>query len=533
MRYFCIENQSTDRHAILGVAISLNIFMPNATLCLVCSDETHAHVKGFYDFKINIIKVETEHKLTPSNMINNMLSCIKNIHESNNDAFYLSNSVIIVNSLEELENKDYTSPIVCLKRDVDMKSENAKYPMCMFLVRRTDDNLGMESLIRYQCDNNEELLASEEQHTNLQNISIDNMTDDEINDLRNNKTLALEPISRIAQELLSTLVNKENVITEFFEAERYVDLAQFFGFEGSWKLSDFKADEGKHIVRNNTKCLLTTTCLDPNSLPSHMRTSAMELWSQIEAIMCFNDPRINIVQNITNRLFGNRFVISGPKNDLFGNWSRNDVPSLEKTIIQLIMKSEYINYNQSCTRDYYRTGFSLIYDYKDSSLFKGDMFASRKTIAIILNYDNKVLSQLDDKGIYCGLYTPYSLLLERESSDLPDTRNDKTYHFTDDKMDVYKTEDMYIEYIKDLKNYTKSFITDKTPKSHVVDCLGLGVIPVIDEDCRLLEIEDIDGDSSDYLDYFNKNLTIDALTKRLIKVHMEYIQKPHEPISST
>ena len=39
--------------------------------------------------------------------------------------------------------------------------------------------------------------------------------------------------------------------------------------------------------------------------------------------------------------------------------------------------------------------------------------------------------------------------------------------------------------------YKYSFITDDTCKCHIVDCLRLGVVPVIDENCRVLEIEDV------------------------------------------
>lgn len=534
MKYFCVESQPNDRYSILGVAISLNIFMPDATLCLVCSDGTLEYVLGFYDFQLNIEKIKLENDLSPAMLIKNVRDCVKSIHDDGQDAFYLSNSIVIINSLQELQTKDYTSPIVCLKRDVNMKSDDALYPMAFVLYRRTENNECFNRLTKYYEAHEQVLNSCHEEHMKLNDINLEGLSEDEINSIRDRKTAAIGPISKVAQGLLNTLVNEDDsILTEFFEPERYIDVAQLFAFENSWKLSEFKVDSDTHIVRNNVKCLFTTTCIDPMSVPPTLRGIIMEVWSKIEAIVCFNDPRIHIVQNITNRIFGHRFVISGPKANLFGQWKREDVPSLEKTIVQIIIKSNYINYNQHITNDYYRTGFSLVYDYKDNSLFKGDMFQSRKTVAMLLNYDTKVLSDLEGKYIYCGLYTPYGLLLERENKELPETRNGEIYHFTDDKLSVYDTEEAYVEYIKSLKNYSKSFITDKTPKSHVVDCLGLGVVPVIDENCRLLEIEDIEGDANAYLDYFNNNLTIDALSRRLIKAHMEYVQAPHEPINNS
>ena len=54
MKYFCIENQENDKHSILGLAISFQIFMQDATLCIMCSDKTYEYIKNFYDFTFNI-----------------------------------------------------------------------------------------------------------------------------------------------------------------------------------------------------------------------------------------------------------------------------------------------------------------------------------------------------------------------------------------------------------------------------------------------------------------------------------------------
>lgn len=532
MRYLCVEGQPNDKYPILGVAISLHLFMPGSHISLCCSNETYDYVTGFYDFNLSINRVCSDARLSPGSFISNLIACCSEIHSEGEDVMYISNSMILINSLKELVDKEYSSPVVCVKRDVDLRLDDAKYPLGLVLFRNVPECL---TAFRDYCEKNIQVMSScDEEHDALLETSVEGMSDADLNELRVKKSHTIAPISKIVQGLMSHVVGLENSpVTEFFEAERYVDLSQFFAAEGSWKLGDFKVDEDRHIVKNNIKCVAATVCIDPNSLPPTLRRPAMQCWNSVEAIACFNDPRLSIIHNITNRLCGHRFVISGPKPGLFGQWSRREVPSLEKEIVQVLFKSNYLNYNQHITNDYYRTAFSMLYDYKDTSLFKGDMFSGRKTVAMLLNYNNKVLSELGDRAIYCGLYTPYVLLLERELRDLPQERNGKTFAFTDDKLSVYESEDAYVAYIKDLKNYTHSFITDSTPKSHVVDCLGLGVVPIIDEDCRLLEIEDVEPTSDACIQYFNANLTAEALGKRIIRAHMEYIQPPHEPIKST
>ena len=527
MKYFCIENQENDKHSILGLAISFQIFMQDATLCIMCSDKTYEYIKNFYDFTFNIERISISEKgLHPTKLIENIIKCVEKIHSSDNDAFYLSNSVIIINSLTELENNNYKSPIVSLVRDVFTSTKNVKYPMPFLYFNKENTSIITEKLKKYCKDNEDSLKICYDEHMKLEEIDISEMNDEELHDLGSKKSVALAPCSGIIQSMISSLVEEDDsIITEFFEPERYIDITQFFAGSTSWKLNDFKVSDDLKIVRNSKKCLFTSLCIDHKSLPAPLQSPALQCWNSVEAIACFNDPRIHIVQNITNKLFANRFLITGPKKDLLGNWDRSDMPSFAKTMYQLILTNNYLNFNQYITPDYFRTGFSLLYDYKDSSLFKGDMFHGRKTVAMLLNYDNAVLETLKDKCIYCGLYTPYSLLLEK--CEIVEERNKLTYHFTDNS--VYDTEESYLEYLDELKHYDKSFITNSTPKSHVVDCLGLGVIPIIDENCRLLEIEDIKGDRADYIEYFKNNLTIKALGKRIIKVHMEYVQAPHEP----
>ena len=180
MKYFCIESQSIDKYSILGLAISLNIFMPNAHLCLLCSDETYKYVNDFYDFKITIEKLDIECELAPARLIKNIVDCVKLIHESEHDAFYLSNNVIIINSLKELEDQEYNSPIVALKRDVDMKSEDAKYPMSFMLFRYSQNNTSLDRVLEYYNKHEQVLTSSHEQHLSLKDVDLEGKTDEEI-----------------------------------------------------------------------------------------------------------------------------------------------------------------------------------------------------------------------------------------------------------------------------------------------------------------------------------------------------------------
>ena len=238
-----------------------------------------------------------------------------------------------------------------------------------------------------------------------------------------------------------------------------------------------------------------------------------------------NDSRYVYIQNLHFALSVNRIVIFGPKKDLIGDWGRNNTTNFDLYLSQLVVKDKHLNYKREVTDNYYRAGHVLLYDYHNNSLVRGDMLKGSLKVAALFNYNNKVLDELKDNYIYIGLYTPWITILEHTINEL--NREKDTYHFTD--LEVYSSEENYMNYIKELSNYKYSFITDDTCKCHVVDCLKLGVVPVIDDDCRLLEIEDIISDEDNWeekskkcQDYFSQNLTVRNISSRFCKALFDY-----------
>ena len=293
-------------------------------------------------------------------------------------------------------------------------------------------------------------------------------------------------------------------------------------------MQDFTVDDDIKIARNGTKCCISGTSPDNLSLDSQHRAPIMQLWKSISQIVYFNDIRLTICQSLTNKAGANRIILGLPKKDLIGNWGRNDMPMFTKALLNTIIQIPYLNALPEATNDYYIAPYSVIYDYKDESLVKPELI-NRIGFVILLNYNTKLLSILEGNYVYCGLYNPMINILETQEP--VKERTQDMFNFTDDKIEFYSTNEKYMEYINELKNFKTSFITDKTCKSHIVDCLALGVVPVIDNNCTILEIEDLLEDASfenkskKCVDYFKNNLTAKAIGKRIISSLMQYKQE--------
>ena len=529
MKYFCIENQLSDKHSILSVAVSMELCMNDANLIIYCSDSTYEFVKNFYDFTLNIEHRSVKKELNPFNFIENIIYAIKDIHQGGDEAFFINNECVIMNNLNNLLKDDFTSEVITIKRNIDHENKIVKYPVIAILFRI--GNKAVNWLEEYYQTNETIIKNAEEQHNSLSNVDIENMTDEDCKELSLQKTAAMGPLSVVVKEMMYNMVmDKNSPVEEFFDGNTLLDISNFFSKENAWKLNDFKVDEADmKITRNGVKCCICGISPNCMLMDNDYKNHIMFLWSKIQQIIFFNDIRLIIPLNLNDKSIANRIAFGLPKSSLIGNWSRKNTPSFSRAFLHIVLASGYFNAITEKTDDYYIGPFSILYDYKDESLIKPDMKLTNSYVALF-NYNNEVLSLLEGKYVYCGLYNPMINLLEKWEKLPAKEKTKDTFHFTDDKLDVYNDSNKYNEYLDELDKHKNSFITDTTCKSHIVDCLALGVVPIIDDECKILEIEDLlNGDdpleiSENCVKYFKDNLTAKALGKRIINAMLAYKQ---------
>lgn len=527
MKVFCIENQSSDCYAILSIAISMQCRMTDTTLVLYCSDYTYQFVKDFYDFTIKIEHIKPEKEPKPTNFLINLIHAIKAIHAGGDDAFYINNEYFIINDVNHMINDESTSEVITIKRNVIHDNIGVEYPMAAVLFKK--GNKAITWLEKYYEKHREKLNDAEKIYDELCEIDTKSMNDEELKDISEKKTQAILSSSIIARNLMPLMVSDDDSpVSDFFDGNNIVDMSNFFAKEdSSWKLNDFEVDKDISISRNGVKCCISGISPEHSLKNNQFKPQIMYLWERIQQIVTFNDIRLSLCQCITNKTYANRIVLRLPKKDLLGNWNRKNLPLFSKALLQIIIKTNYFNAIAEATNDYFNAPFTVLYDYKDESLLKPEMM-NRYSLIALLNYNTELLTTLKDKYVYCGIYNPMISLLE-EIQPVSD-KTKEMFHFTDDNVKLYNSADDYQEYLDELKNYKHSFITDTTCKSHIVDCLALGVVPMIEDGCRILEIEDLleegtyEEKSDKCIKYFKDNLTAQSLGKRIINALMEYIQ---------
>lgn len=530
MMYFAVEMQKRDRAGLLALTLSIHLTMKGSKLLLACSESTFKYVTGFYKFDLEILHYNIDTAMCiPTKSLSNFRDAMVHIHETHDKAVYISPLNYIIKDLSKVIEASSNKGIVCVKRDVELGSDSAHYPLVLMVLNKEERVLS--AIDKYLAEN-EEILTSAQNKLDEIGFSNNDSTPEEKIRIGNERTLALKPVSELSQNFVSKLASDKELVSHF-HSSTYIDMFNFFAADKGWKMNEIGVGEDIKLSRNDDNIYIVAASPDIREIPASILQHAVPLLENIETIAYFNDQRFHMVQNINLALADNRVIVYGPKEDLIGDWSRKSTPSFSLYLVQLISRSPYINYRQHATPDYYRTGFSVLYDHGNSSLIKGDMFSGQLEVALLFNYDSKVLSDLEGRYVYVGLYTPYILILEAFNKD--EERVNDTFVFDND-FEVHSNEQKYMTYLEDLSTYKFSKISDTTNKAHVVDCMKLGVIPIVDEGCTLLEIGDlVAGDESWEVksekckEYFSNNLTAKVMGKKLINTLVEYQPLPPQP----
>lgn len=521
--YFTVESQSSDKEKILALVLSMHICMKGSNLTIGCTKKTFDYVTSFYKVDINLKHIEiADEDANPMNLFVNFRNVISDVHLENDKAVYIAPIVYVINDLSKVVDDTSNKGIVVIKRDCELVEEAGNYPLIFAVFNK--DNITMEAIDKYIEDNMDLCVNTKNKLLEI-GYPTDSMDSEECKKIRNMRSELYVPISAMAQNFILVML-KQNDLVSLITDGIFMDMFNFYAMEKPWQLKDIAGNDDAKICRNNTPIYLVAPAPDPRRIPNNIIQHAITLCQNIDNITNINDRRYLFIQNLHFILAVNRIVIFGPKKDLLGDWKRDNVPSFDTYMVQLVAKSKYLNYKRDVSDDYYSVGHVGLYDYPNNSLIRGDILQGQLKVMTLFNYNNKVLDELKDNYIYVGLYTPYILMLEHYI--IENEKEKDTYYFTD--TEVYSSEKNYIEYLNELSMYKYSFITDDTCKCHIVDCLRLGVVPVIDENCRVLEIEDVVSGEEEWkekskkcMDYFSQNLTAENVSLRFCKALFDFI----------
>ena len=272
--YFAVEMQKRDRAALLALTLSMHLTMKGAKLLLACSEKTFNYVTEFYSFDLEIIHYNIDQeRCIPTLSLKNLRDVMVHVHETHDKAVYISPLIYVIKDLSKIIEKTSNHGIVCVKRDVDLNSDTASYPLVLMVLNK--DGGSLEAIDSYLSDNEKTLSEAQEKLDEI-GFANDDSSPEEINEISKARSLALQPVSLISQNFLAKLVSQKDLVTHF-EESIYIDMFNFFAADNGWKMSQIGVGADVKISKNGLPIHIAAVTPDIRGIPPSIIKDAVPL----------------------------------------------------------------------------------------------------------------------------------------------------------------------------------------------------------------------------------------------------------------
>ena len=232
----------------------------------------------------------------------------------------------------------------------------------------------------------------------------------------------------------------------------------------------------------------------------------------------------NIYLPIINMKYSKSILrVITPKKIGIAHWNREN-DTFYNYMEGLSDNNKLIDYFNTEKQDHFYISNYVLYDKPDPRYIIPTLKNSYGLL--YFDYNNELLDTFNDidiKNIFVGYYSSYPKVLEEFNDPKEVTRmGTKTL-----KEKEYTNEEEFSLYLDELSTFKYFNIDRNTPKNRIAECLRVGVVPRVLDDTKLIDIEDIAKDeeteweilSEKCKEYYTKNLSIEAITSKLIKIN--------------
>lgn len=519
---YCIVEEKDDKQNILGLLLSIELYDSQSTCVIFCSEKTKNFILNFpksIDLKLDFILTEIPENGNILLFIQNLIKAITYTTKTYGSCIFLLYTLIMTNKLC-IPKKIVKQGFGFLKKTHVLHKKEFDYQLYSLEIIYIND---LEFIDYFKNQFNTALQCND--------ILEENITDSK--DDEDKKKIIGETFSHAPYNLV-----KDHNITMFLEKYTSVGTESFHGYDKNIKFDQISKDlyHNKYPI-----CFFKLNLAVPNE-------GILNLNKRLLSIIAKKNQIYMSIINIkhSNKLL--EFVI--PNKSSIGIWNReNDFPGLFEIVNMITEKHpNYINKIELFVDYFSLSNFILTDKPSHYWLHNNIRFGTKINIC---NYDSSLLEALNDSKFPLTssflFYYPHSLksilsFLDSHDSQLKENKRTQMSCCVETDMknckfnitcDLDENKSMtnmdYNELLKQLASYNFCNIK-KMDMSLIATCLALGVVPIINENETVLDLVKNQhyvnnvteaGDEWEKLsehckDYYNKNMTIDALVDKLI-----------------
>ena len=537
--FFAVQETEADVKALLCNILQISFSNPGNRFICACSEDAFQTIEDFGIENITLIHRNISTDWSIKNYAKNWLETVRYAIETEDNPVYISRDLYLTKEVP-ITQEHIDQGVAFIKKDTIFPTLKKEMQYSSDLIFINNIRF-VETIEKYYREHTDLFQEAEDEKKN-NNMTIDVSVDDDDNvtlevsvensedgNEADNTTIQLteEQIQEIKDKKTSIKSYQEawnNIpllfadrddgvlsVSEYIDGSGYLSSQNFFAYQKSWTLAEMQWRDG---FKHND-----TDIWGMNIRLNEMTPQVKDLNNKLINMLLQHEPRFMPLLNM--RWSGNGIEILVPRKEGIAHWSREGDDGFYNFISAVAEEQEMYNSDtKESTADYFLFNNYILFDKPDVKYITNTL---KKSFGIMyFDYTKELLDAFSDIGIktkFGGYYSSYPKLLEEfvfdETIERIGTKKIKETDFTN--------EEEFKLYLADLATYKYVSIDKDTPRNRIADCLRLGLVPSLQDNSPLLDLEDIADSADDWeilsskcREYYSSKLSIKEIGKKLL-----------------
>lgn len=535
--FFSIQETESDRKSLLCNILQLSFSNPGNKFICACDDDTFEFIKSIDIDNMEIEHFKLDNDWSIKKYADNFITVVKHMIEHEEHPIFISRDLYLTKEVP-INEKHIEQGLAFIKKSTDAPEvkKELQYSMDLVYIKNPRfietvekcyrEKTSLFDIEEVKADSDKETSDNELQELCKEEVKADikeKEEEEEANKIIDGKQVvdtkekdaeikAYQTTWSNIPLLFADMDDGQLEVTEYISGEGHLSTENFFAYDKSWKLKEMSWKDGfKH---NDNEIWGMNIRLD------ELNQQIKNLNNQLVNMLLQNEPRFMPLLNM--RWSGNGIQVQVPRKEGLAHWSREDNIGFYNFIENIAEKGKLLdNKPQECIADYFLFNNHILFDKPDVKYITNNM---RKSFGIMyFDYSKELLDafeSFDSKIKFGGYYCSYPKILDSfEDPNDVERLGTKTLKDAD-----YTNEEEFKLYLDDLATFKYVYVDKDTPKNRIAECLKLGVVPRLQDDSPLLDLEDIAKDdeedweilSGKCREYYSEHLTGEKMAKKLL-----------------
>ena len=522
--FFAVQETEGDVKALLCNILQISFSNPGNRFICACSDDAFQYIKDVDIKNVELIHRKIDDEWSMKNYAKNWIDTLRYVVDTEEHPVYISRDLFLSKEVP-ITQEHINQGLAFIKKDTLAPNvqKELQYSLDLMYVKNVRVIEQIEKHYRKETDLFEDKLetieeVSETSSSGDENTIIQKEVAEEI--ASNKKELSEEEKNMIqsyqtAWAKIPTIFAEMDdgilSISDYIDGSGYLTTQNFFAFEKSWNIKEMQWKDGFKHNDNDIWGM--------NIRLNEVNPQVRDLNNKLVNMLLQCEPRFMPLLNMRWSVNGIEMLV--PKREGIAHWNREGDDGFYNFIEAVADGHKLLDSKtKESNADYFLFNNNILLDKPDvkyvTNIFK-------KSFGIMyFDYSEDlldILNNLDMKIEFGGYYSSYPKVLE-DYVDPADVERMGTKELKDSD---YCNEEEYKSFLDELSTFKYVAVNKDTPKRKIAECLKLGVVPKLEDNSTLIDLQDIATSDEDWeilsvkcKEYYSKNLSIAAIGNKLL-----------------